>query len=53
MPLSEHEQKILTDLEESLSKQDPRFPRTFVKPMSTPAGNGACERAPSALQLAC
>ena len=25
MPLSEHEQKILAELEESLSKQDPRF----------------------------
>jgi hypothetical protein len=25
MPLSEHEQKILTDLEESLFRQDPRF----------------------------
>ncbi|MHB2029386.1 MAG: DUF3040 domain-containing protein [Acidimicrobiales bacterium] len=25
MPLSEHEQKILSDLEESLSQQDPRF----------------------------
>lgn len=25
MPLSEHEQKILTDLEESLRQQDPRF----------------------------
>jgi hypothetical protein len=27
MPLSEHEQKILTDLEESLSRQDPQFAR--------------------------
>ena len=27
MPLSEHEQKILAELEESLSKQDPRFAR--------------------------
>jgi hypothetical protein len=25
MPLSEHEQRILAELEESLSKQDPRF----------------------------
>jgi hypothetical protein len=25
MPLSEHEQKILAELEDSLSKQDPRF----------------------------
>ena len=25
MPLSEHEQKVLAELEESLSKQDPRF----------------------------
>ena len=25
MPLSDHEQKILAELEESLSKQDPRF----------------------------
>ena len=25
MPLSEHEQKILAELEESLSKEDPRF----------------------------
>jgi hypothetical protein len=25
MPLSEHEQKILTDLEESLRQQDPHF----------------------------
>lgn len=25
MPLSEHEQKVLADLEESVSKQDPRF----------------------------
>jgi len=25
MPLSEHEQKILSGLEESLSKEDPRF----------------------------
>lgn len=28
MPLSEHEQKILSDLEESLAKQDPRFARS-------------------------
>lgn len=27
MPLSEHEQRILAELEESLSKQDPRFAR--------------------------
>ena len=25
MPLSDHEQRILAELEESLSKQDPRF----------------------------
>ena len=31
MPLSEHEQKILTDLEESLSKQDPRFAKNVCK----------------------
>jgi hypothetical protein len=31
MPLSEHEQKILTDLEESLSKQDPRFAKIVSK----------------------
>jgi hypothetical protein len=28
MPLSEHEQKILAQLEESLSKQDPRFAKS-------------------------
>ena len=28
MPLSEREQKILSDLEESLSKQDPRFAKS-------------------------
>ena len=28
MPLSEHEQKILSDLEESLAKQDPRFAKS-------------------------
>jgi hypothetical protein len=28
MPLSEHEQKILLDLEESLSQQDPRFAKS-------------------------
>jgi Protein of unknown function (DUF3040) len=28
MPLSEHEQKILAELEESLSKQDPRFAKS-------------------------
>ena len=28
MPLSEHEQKILSDLEESLSKQDPGFAKS-------------------------
>jgi hypothetical protein len=31
MPLSEHEQKIITELEESLYKQDPRFARSVVK----------------------
>lgn len=31
MPLSEHEQKILTDLEESFSKQDPRFAKILSK----------------------
>ena len=28
MPLSEHEQKILAELEESLSKQDPKFAKS-------------------------
>ncbi len=28
MPLSEHEQRILAELEESLSKQDPRFAKS-------------------------
>jgi len=28
MPLSEHEQKILAELEESLSKQDPQFAKS-------------------------
>lgn len=28
MPLSEHEQRILNELEESLSKQDPRFAKS-------------------------
>jgi uncharacterized membrane protein len=28
MPLSEHEQRIFTELEESLSHQDPRFARS-------------------------
>ncbi len=31
MPLSEHEQKILTDLEESLRQQDPRFLKSIGK----------------------
>ncbi len=31
MPLSEHEQKILTDLEESLRQQDPQFLRGVSK----------------------
>ena len=31
MPLSEHEQKILSDLEESLSQQDPRFAKRVSK----------------------
>ncbi len=31
MPLSEHEQKILSDLEESLSQQDPRFAKSVSK----------------------
>jgi Protein of unknown function (DUF3040) len=29
MPLSDHEQKILTDLEESLARDDPRFARNI------------------------
>lgn len=31
MPLSEHEQRILAELEESLSKQDPRFAENVRK----------------------
>jgi hypothetical protein len=31
MPLSEHEQKILSNLEESLSQQDPRFAKSISK----------------------
>jgi hypothetical protein len=31
MPLSEHEQKILTDLEESLRQQDPQFLKNVRK----------------------
>lgn len=31
MPLSEHEQKIITELEESLYKQDPRFAKSVDK----------------------
>jgi hypothetical protein len=31
MPLSEHEQKILTELEESLLKQDPRFAKSVTR----------------------
>ena len=31
MPLSEHDQKILSDLEESLSQQDPRFAKSVSR----------------------
>ncbi len=31
MPLSEHEQRILAQLEESLSRQDPRFARNVAE----------------------
>lgn len=31
MPLSEHEQKILSELEESLSRQEPRFPKSVSR----------------------
>jgi hypothetical protein len=42
MPLSEHEQRILAELEESLSKQDPRFAKNVARPTSIPTVVGAC-----------